>query len=119
MHNRENTTGYTQYRHREYNEEENKEENEINSSDNILTRSTNKISDYIKISSYSIHSINKQRSLLENSRRKIEDGLEYLGLSDRVVDQISNRYLTDFRIFQGLCVIFVLAFIYVFFIRGK
>ncbi|KAI5190113.1 hypothetical protein NECID01_0806 [Nematocida sp. AWRm77] len=80
-------------------------------------RNRDNLKDYIKIASHSIHSIDKQKTLMKNSRRKLEEGLEYLGFSDRMVDQISNRYLTDYRIFQSLVVCFVLLFIYVVFLR--
>ncbi|KAI5186916.1 hypothetical protein NEHOM01_1800 [Nematocida homosporus] len=82
-----------------------------------FTRNTDKIQQYIKIASHSIHSIDKQRNLLARSRQKLEDGLLYLGLSDRVVDQISNRHLTDYRLIQALAGLFILAFIYFFFAR--
>ncbi|KAI5173088.1 hypothetical protein NEFER03_2066 [Nematocida sp. LUAm3] len=84
---------------------------------NFYDRNTEKLKKYIKISSHSIHSLDKQKSLLNKSRKKLEDGLLYLGVSDRLADQISNRYLTDYRIFKGLVAVFLLAFIYVFFIR--
>ncbi|KAI5190578.1 hypothetical protein NEMIN01_1116 [Nematocida minor] len=82
-----------------------------------LTRNTEKLNQYIKIASHSISSIEKQRNILKGSRQKLEDGLEYLGLSDRVIDQISNRYLTDYRIFKALTAIFILLFIYIFILR--
>lgn len=87
-------------------------------SDCHLTRNTDKLNKYIKIASHSLNSIEKQKSILKGSRKKLEDGLQYLGVSDRVIDQISNRYLTDYRLFKALTAIFILLFIYVFIIRG-
>lgn len=81
-------------------------------------RSNTKLQEYIKIVSHSIHSVEKQKSLLQRSRRKLEDGLQYMGLSDRTIDQIVNRYQADYRIFQGLSALFLVLFIYVFFIRS-
>lgn len=80
-------------------------------------RNSDNLKKYIRIASHSIHSIEQQKTLLKRGRKKLEDGLEYLGFSDRVVDQISNRYLTDYRIFQSLVVGFLLLFIYVVFLR--
>lgn len=86
-------------------------------SDCQITHNTERLNKYIKIASHSLSSIEKQRDILRGSRKKVEDGLVYLGLSDRVVDQISNRYLTDYRIFRALTGIFILLFIYVFILR--
>lgn len=87
--------------------------------DDFYERNNSRVGNYIKIASNSIHSIDRQKNLLNRSRKKLEDGLLYLGVSDRVVDQISNRYLTDYRIFKGLLTLFILLFIYVFLIRKK
>ncbi|OAG32299.1 hypothetical protein NEDG_02050 [Nematocida displodere] len=85
--------------------------------DDYYARNSVNLSNYIKIASNSVTSLEKQRAFLSQSRKKLEEGLGYLGLSDRVVDQISNRYLSDYRLFKGLSALFILLFIYVFFLR--
>ncbi|KAH9385340.1 uncharacterized protein NEMAJ01_0236 [Nematocida major] len=84
-----------------------------------ISRGTEKLNKYIKIASHSLSSIEKQRSILKGSRQKLEDGLQYLGLSDKTIDRISNRYLSDYRLFKALTAVFILLFIYVFIFRGK
>jgi len=80
-------------------------------------RNNSKLQEYVKIASHSVHAIEKQKKLLQNSRKQLEEMLGYLGFSDRVVEQISHRYLTDYRIFKSLAALFVILFIYVFFIK--
>ncbi|EIJ87558.1 hypothetical protein NEPAR07_1402 [Nematocida parisii] len=100
-----------------YNAENTREKHRMPDEDCHITRNTDKLNKYIKIASHSLSSIEKQRGILKGSRKKLEDGLQYLGLSDRVIDQISNRYITDYRIFKALTAIFILLFIYVFLLR--
>lgn len=82
-----------------------------------ITQNTERVNRYIKIASHSLSSIEKQSNILKGSRKKLEEGLEYLGVSDRVIDQISNRYLTDYRIFKALTALFIFLFIYIFILR--
>ncbi|KAI5132741.1 hypothetical protein NEAUS06_0337 [Nematocida ausubeli] len=101
-----------------YSSDSTREKHRIPETDCHLTRNTDKLNKYIKIASHSLSSIEKQRGILKGSRQKLEEGLQYLGVSDRVIDQISNRYITDYRLFKALTAIFILCFIYIFFLRS-
>lgn len=83
--------------------------------DDYYARNTRKINDYISISAHSLNSLVKQKRLFRDTRQKLEEGLQHLGLSDRTVDRISNRYLNDYRLFLGLLTLLVLLFLYVLF----
>jgi hypothetical protein len=83
------------------------------SEDDSYTRSLNKINEYIALTSHSISFLKRQRKLFAGTRKKMEKGLEYLGFSDRVVDKISSRHLSDYRLFLGLLAMLCLLFFYV------
>lgn len=93
--------------HQESSVVSNREENDF------FERNTDKINDYINISSHSLNALARQKKLFQGTKEKIREGLQQMGLSDTVIDRISSRYLNDYRIFVGLLTLLIVLFIYV------
>ncbi|EJW03986.1 hypothetical protein EDEG_01719 [Edhazardia aedis USNM 41457] len=77
------------------------------SNDEFMKSNMRKMDEYIIKAITSLDSLKRQGVLLRNMRSKIESGLITLGLSNDIVENISKRYLNDYRCFVWGVAIFI------------
>lgn len=56
----------------------------------------------------SIDMLRKQKKMIDNARERIKSGLSGLGVSNTIIDMITNRYLTDYYFFLAGAVLILI-----------
>ncbi|KAM0688468.1 hypothetical protein COBT_000279 [Conglomerata obtusa] len=81
--------------------------------DEFITSNARRVLTYSHMALDSLDSLRKQRQVIESARGKIKNGLIGLGVSNNMVEMISNRYLTDYYFFMAGVAIIILLLIFI------
>ncbi|KAM0678516.1 hypothetical protein BDAP_000918 [Binucleata daphniae] len=84
--------------------------NNVNNSieSEYMSSSARRVENFSFMALDSIDMLRKQKKIIESARERVKTSLTGLGVSDSVVELISNRYLTDYYFFFGGAILIIL-----------
>lgn len=73
-----------------------------------------RVNDYISSAISSLDTIRRQGKILENAQDRVAEGLRRMGFSERMINQITSRYKSDYVIFVIFVILIILIYFFIF-----